>query len=43
MSDADALGLEHVRAVLAHLSAHYGDPRYRTSPLIARQDVMIHD
>ena len=32
---ADAIGLEHVRGVLANLAAHYGDPRYRTSPLIA--------
>ena len=34
---ADAIGLAHVRAVLANLSAHYGDPRYRTSPLLRRE------
>jgi len=33
----DALGLRHVAAVLRHLEAHYGDPRYRSSPLIARR------
>jgi 3-hydroxybutyryl-CoA dehydrogenase len=38
---ADAIGLAHVRTVLANLSTHYGDPRYRTSPLIARQDVLV--
>ena len=38
---ADAIGLDHVRSVLANLSAHYGDPRYRTSPLIARQDALV--
>lgn len=33
----DALGLPHVAAILRHLEAHYGDPRYRSSPLIARR------
>ena len=33
----DALGLPHVATVLRHLEAHYGDPRYRLSPLIARR------
>ena len=32
---ADALGVGHVRDVLAHLAAHYGEDRYRLSPLIA--------
>jgi len=40
---AEAIGLAHVRAVLANLSAHYGDPRYRTSPLIARRDTFGDD
>jgi 3-hydroxybutyryl-CoA dehydrogenase len=34
---ADAVGCERVRDVLANLSAHYGDPRYRVSPLITRR------
>ena len=34
---ADALGAATVRDVLAHLAAHYGDGRYRISPLIARR------
>jgi len=34
---ADALGVATVRDVLAHLAAHYGEDRYRTSPLIARR------
>ena len=34
---ADALGVATVRDVLAHLAAHYGDGRYRVSPLIARR------
>ena len=38
---ADAIGADRVRTVLANLSSHYGDPRYRTSPLIARQDVLV--
>jgi 3-hydroxybutyryl-CoA dehydrogenase len=40
---ADAVGLAHLRAVLANLFAHYGDPRYRTSPLIARRDTLADD
>jgi 3-hydroxybutyryl-CoA dehydrogenase len=32
----DALGVARVRAVLAHLQDHYGEPRYRVSPLITR-------
>jgi len=38
---ADAIGLAHVRAVLANLSAHYGDPRYRTSPLLRRSRPLV--
>ena len=38
---ADAIGLGHVRAVLANLSAHYGDPRYRTSPLLRRSRPLV--
>jgi 3-hydroxybutyryl-CoA dehydrogenase len=34
---ADALGAVTVRDVLTHLAAHYGDGRYRVSPLIARR------
>ena len=34
---ADVVGLAHVAAVLGNLAAHYGDPRYRISPLIARR------
>jgi 3-hydroxybutyryl-CoA dehydrogenase len=34
---ADAIGVAHVEAVLRNLEAHYGDPRYRRSPLIARR------
>jgi len=34
---ADAIGLSHVDRVLRNLEAHYGDPRYRRSPLIARR------
>jgi hypothetical protein len=37
---ADAIGLAHVRAVPANLSAHYGDPRYRTSPLLRAQPTL---
>jgi len=33
---ADAIGVDHVRTVLTNLAAHYGDPRYRTSPLVMR-------
>jgi 3-hydroxybutyryl-CoA dehydrogenase len=38
---ADAIGVAHVRAVLANLSAHYGDPRYRTSPLLRRSRPLV--
>ena len=34
---ADAIGPAHVTAVLRNLQAHYGEPRYRTSPLLARR------
>jgi 3-hydroxybutyryl-CoA dehydrogenase len=34
---ADAIGTAAVRDVLANLAAHYGDGRYRVSPLIARR------
>jgi len=34
---ADAIGPAAVRDVLANLAAHYGDGRYRVSPLIARR------
>jgi 3-hydroxybutyryl-CoA dehydrogenase len=34
---ADAIGLAHVRDALLHLAAHYGDARYRLSPLLARR------
>ena len=34
---ADEIGVERVRDVLANLAAHYGDDRYRLSPLIARR------
>ncbi|MEP7330170.1 MAG: 3-hydroxyacyl-CoA dehydrogenase [Betaproteobacteria bacterium] len=34
---ADAIGLKRVRAVLQHLAAHYGEDRYRVSPLITRR------
>jgi len=34
---ADAIGVGNVRTVLAHLAAHYGEDRYRMSPLIARR------
>jgi len=34
---ADAIGLAHVETVLRNLEAHYGDPRYRRSPLLARR------
>jgi 3-hydroxybutyryl-CoA dehydrogenase len=37
---ADAIGVDRVRAVLGSLASHHGDPRYRTSPLIARQDAL---
>jgi 3-hydroxybutyryl-CoA dehydrogenase len=34
---ADAIGVAHVETVLRNLETHYGDPRYRRSPLIARR------
>ena len=34
---ADAIGVGRVREVLAHLQSHYGEDRYRLSPLIARR------
>jgi 3-hydroxybutyryl-CoA dehydrogenase len=34
---ADVIGVACVRDVLAHLAAHYGEDRYRISPLIARR------
>jgi 3-hydroxybutyryl-CoA dehydrogenase len=34
---ADAIGLDRVHAVLGHLAAHYGEDRYRISPLLARR------
>ena len=34
---ADAIGVARVRDVLANLAAHYGEDRYRTSPLIGRR------
>ncbi len=34
---ADAIGVASVRDVLANLAAHYGEDRYRTSPLVARR------
>ena len=34
---ADAIGVARVHDVLAHLAAHYGEDRYRMSPLIARR------
>ena len=34
---ADALGLPFVRDTLGNLAAHYGEDRYRLSPLIARR------
>ena len=33
----DAIGATTVRDVLAHLAAHYGEDRYRISPLVARR------
>ena len=40
---ADAIGVARVRTVLANLLAQCGDPRYRTSPLMARQERLAHD
>lgn len=37
---ADAIGVARVRNVLVNLAAHYGDDRYRLSPLIARRYAM---
>jgi 3-hydroxybutyryl-CoA dehydrogenase len=34
---ADALGVGYVRDTLRHLALHYGEDRYRISPLIARR------
>jgi 3-hydroxybutyryl-CoA dehydrogenase len=34
---ADAIGCQTVREVLVNLMAHYGDGRYRLSPLLARR------
>ncbi|MGE5667941.1 MAG: 3-hydroxyacyl-CoA dehydrogenase PaaH [Betaproteobacteria bacterium] len=34
---ADAIGVGRIREVLANLHAHYGEDRYRLSPLIARR------
>ncbi|HEX6136252.1 MAG TPA: 3-hydroxyacyl-CoA dehydrogenase family protein, partial [Casimicrobiaceae bacterium] len=34
---ADEIGVGRVRDVLHHLAAHYGEDRYRLSPLIARR------
>jgi 3-hydroxybutyryl-CoA dehydrogenase len=34
---ADAIGVSQVVTVLHHLQQHYGDPRYRTSPLLSRR------
>ena len=33
---ADAIGPSRAAAVLAHLHDHYGEPRYRRSPRLAR-------
>jgi 3-hydroxybutyryl-CoA dehydrogenase len=34
---ADDIGAGRIRDVLHHLAAHYGEDRYRLSPLIARR------
>lgn len=34
---ADAIGVRELATVLRNLHAHYGDPRYRTSPLVTRR------
>jgi 3-hydroxybutyryl-CoA dehydrogenase len=34
---ADAIGAATVRDALANLAAHYGEDRYRISPLVARR------
>jgi len=36
---ADALGVRTVAAVLANLAAHYGEDRYRASPLLVRRAI----
>ncbi len=36
---ADAIGIARVREVLVHLAAHYGEDRYRVSPLLTRRAV----
>jgi len=33
----DAVGCTRIREVLRNLQAHYGDPRYRVAPLVARR------
>jgi 3-hydroxybutyryl-CoA dehydrogenase len=40
---ADAIGLDRVRDVLAELASYYGDPRYRTSPLLVRRDALARE
>jgi 3-hydroxybutyryl-CoA dehydrogenase len=37
MAWADALGLPFVRDTIGNLAIHYGEDRYRLSPLIARR------
>ena len=37
---ADDIGVSRVRRVLVNLAAHYGEDRYRLSPLIARRDAV---
>jgi 3-hydroxybutyryl-CoA dehydrogenase len=34
---ADEVGVGRVRDVIVHLAAHYGEDRYRVSPLITRR------
>jgi 3-hydroxybutyryl-CoA dehydrogenase len=34
---ADALGARMIATVVANLGAHYGEDRYRVSPLVARR------
>ncbi len=36
---ADALGVRTIATVLANIAAHYGEDRYRASPMIARRAV----
>lgn len=36
---ADAIGVRTIAAMLANLAAHYGEDRYRASPLIARRAI----